>query len=1073
MRPLFLLLLSPALLTAAALQETWQSGYQGDDATGGHVLGYWRFDSGAELKDSSGKGNDLTLNGAVLTPDGKNGGGLEAFEGIPVADKPHQARVTPAGRLSPAGAFTFELWLKPKPEFDKGARCYLADKKYIPDNHTDYAWLLTEADKAGLRRMTVTLGFGSHSESFYSDTLRLPAGEWRHLAFTYDGAGTVTFFQNGSTLSRVTKAGLGPIVPGRRGLFLGDRGGSSYAGCPGVLDEARLCEGELKFEPAGLEIASTRAVWQRMERAQTVEILCTNFRRQPLTGAELELEFDGKSEAVPLPELRPGATHTVRYPVDTTLKPGFYTLRARLKTGTGTSERSRDFQLVPRPPAGRMPVIMWGANSGEIPRLKDIGFTHYIGLGTQLGDIWKEKKDVPPGDAAFMAAQRQGLDAALAAGLGVVASVSPARLFEHRPEYHRVGRDGQPFARATLCASMPELPPFFENAGRSLARAYGSHPAFTTVLVNTEVRDGSRPSFNEVDRANYHAHAGTDIPAEADLRTGVDWTKLKDFPADRVVPDDHSILKYYRWFWTVGDGWNALHSALHKGVKSAGGRQWTFFDPAVRQPSISGAGGSVDVLSHWTYTYPDPQRIGLCADQLLAMSAASGRNQKVMKMTQLIWYRSQTAPVKKGRPENPVAWEDHDPDAAYITIAPMHLRAAFWAKLARPVQGIMYHGWQSLVPTENSSSGYRHTNPHTVHALRELLHDVIEPLGPALMKIPDERREVAFLESFTSQVFARRGGHGYNGTWSADAWLALQHAHLPADILFEETLLKDGLNGRKLLVMTECDVLSRSVLEKIQAWQAKGGKILADEHLCPALQADFRIASFRRVKNAAEDKARVLGLAAQLRAQAGEYGLSPGIQAGSPEVILRTRRAGSARYLFVVNDQREPGGYVGQHGLVMENGLPTQAALTLPQDGAHVYDLTRHSQVIPTRTAEGHPQWPCQLGPCDGRIYMITPKPLLNLELNAPPQAGKGQRAEIQITLTTTQDAPLDAVVPLEIRIHDANGRPAEGSGHHAATEGKLTLPLDIAPNEDTGTWQIRVRELASGMESTAWMRVE
>ena len=1066
------LLLAPAL-AAAPLQETWQTGYTGTDASGPHVLGCWSFDSGQELQDRSGKGNHLTLNGAVTVAEGRFGGALESFEGIPVADKPHQARVTSAGRLSPTGAFTLEMWVQPKPEFDKGARCYLADKKYVPDNPTDYAWQLTEADKAGLRRLLVTLGFGSHSESFFSEPLRLPAGEWHPLAFTYDAAGTLTFYLDGSTHTRVTKPGLGAVVPGRRGLVLGDRIGSSYAGFPGRIDEVRLCEGALKFEPVELAIESARAVWQRLERAEAVAILCTNLRREPLKGAQLNVEFGGKAETFLLPDLAPGAKHTARYTVNTALKPGSYPLRATLGAGGATSERTREFRLLARPPAGRMPVLMWGANAEEIPRLKDLGFTHFIGLGTQVGDIWTQKKDVPPGDAEFIARQRAGLDEALAAGLGVIASVAPSRLFENRPEFHRLGRDGKPFARHDICASLPEFPPFFENVGRSLARTYGSHPAFTTVLIDTEVRDASRPSFNPVDVANYRAFAGTDIPAEVDLRTGVDWTKLADFPADRVVADDHPILKYYRWFWTVGDGWNGLHSALHKGVKSAGGRQWTFFDPAVRQPSVSGAGGTVDVLSHWTYTYPDPQRIGLATDQLFAMSAASGRRQKVMKMTQLIWYRSQTAPIGKTRPENPVAWEDHDPDAAYITIAPMHLREAFWTKIARPVQGIMYHGWQSLVTTANSSSGYRFTHPDTQHVLRELVREVVEPLGPALLKIPDERREIAFLESFTSQVFARRGGHGYNATWSADLWLALQHAHAPADVIFEETLLKDGLSGRKLLVMPECDVLSKSVVDKIRAWQARGGRIVADEFLCPALKADVVVPSFRRVKKAAEDKAKVLGIAATLASKLPEFGVIPAVRADSPEVILRTRRAGDSQYVFAINDRREAGTYVGQHGLVLENGLPTEATLRLGRDGVHVYDLTRARQVIPRHEADGGVSWKCALGPCDGRIYLVSPKPLLQLRVEAPATARAGQRAEVTVHLTTTGEAPFSGVVPVEVRLRDASGRAAEGDGFYAIENGRLSLPLDLAPNETPGTWEIRVRERASGMEAVHWLKVE
>lgn len=1067
---LFLAVITPSF----ALQETWEKGYTGDDATGKHVLGYWTFDGETPLADSSGKGNTLTLNGAIVSPKGHRGGSLESAEGFPVTDQPHQARATAKARLSPSGPFTIDLWLNPKPEFDKGLRCYLLDKKYTPDTHTDYALQLTDADKSGTRRLQLSLGFGSHSTHFFSAPLRLPSGQWQHLAISYDAAGTTTFYLNGSTLSRSTQPGLSSVVPGSRPLTLADRNGSNYGGFPGFLDDIRLCDGTLKFEPVELSIASTRNVWRRLEKADPLQIACTNLRRESISGATLIIDFGPRSETIPLPTLAPGKTHLHPFHLNTALKAGHYPLQTRLTVGTATASAERSVQLTPRPLPDQMPVIMWGAGGDEIDRLKDIGFTHFIGFSAGVGETWAQKKEMPPGEPDYIARNLRYLDHALAAGLSVVAGASPAHFFDTQPEFLRVGRDGKPFERLTLHASHPELPPFFENVGRSLARAYGRHPAFTTVLINTEVRDGSRPSFNPIDIENYRAFAGTDIPPEVNLRTGVDYTQLKDFPADRVVPDDHPILKYYRWFWTVGDGWNALHSALNKGVKSAGRSDlWSFFDPATRQPSISGAGGTVDTLSHWTYTYPDPQRIGLATDQLFAMREASARNQKVMKMTQLIWYRSQTSPIQKASPENPVPWEDQDPDAAYITIAPMHLKQAFWTKLSRPVQGIMYHGWQSLVPNPDSSSAYRYTHPHTVHVLKDLLHTIAQPLGPTLLKVPDERREIAFLESFTSQIFARRGGHGYNGTWSADLFLALQHAHHPAEIVFEETLLKNGLSGRKLLVMSECDVLATSVLAKIKDWQAKGGKILADEHLCPALKADLIIPSFKRVKNAAQDKAQLLALATTLRQHISSIALTPTVVADNPEVILRTRRAGDATYLFLINDHREAGTYVGQHGLVLENGLPSSTTVTLPQETAHLYDLTRSAQVIPARNATGQVSWKTDLGPCDGKLFLITPKPLQGLELEAPTSAKRGNSIKLDLRVTTTNGVSVNAVIPIHLQIKDAHGTLAEGSGHYATDKGQLIVTLDLPSNEDPGTWEIQATELASRMTTTRYLKVE
>jgi hypothetical protein len=1030
-----------------ALQETWETGYTKEDATGAHILGHWSFE----------KADGLKLNGAVLNPKGRFGGGLESFPGFPVQDKRHAALV----EVKPIkGAFTLEMWIKPKAEFKPELRCFLLDKKYV--DHTDYQWQIGEADKGGLRRMFVTLGFGAESKTIYSPPFKM-GEEWQHVAFTYDGAGEGKFYRNGTALGGLRLVGFGPVVPGKKELSLGDRLGSNYGGFPGLIDEVRICDGVLSFERVQMQITASRQVWRRMETARPIDLVVTNLKRDTMKSATLKASLGGKTENFIVPDLAAGKSYTAKYLLNTALKPAEYELRARFEVGDYATEQSTTLQIVPRMPV-RMPVIMWGGGGDEMARMKDLGFTHFIGLGADYGEIWQQKKVVPPAKPEVIAKNRAMLDAALQNGLEVIASLSPSRVLESEAKNLRVDRAGKPYARQDIAASTPEFAPFFQSVGMSVAKAYGDHPAFTTALIDTEVRDSTQVSFNAVDVEAYKKFAGTDFPAEVTAKWGVDWTKLKDFPTDRMIEDEHPILKYLRWFWTVGDGWNGLHTALHKGVKSSG-KVWTFFDPAVRQPSISGAGGGVDVISHWTYSYPDPQKIGMCADQLFAMSAASGKNQRVMKMTQLIWYRSQTAPIGNKAPGEVVAWEDHDPEAAYITIAPMHLKEALWTKISRPIQGIMYHGWQSLVPTE-SPGAYRFTHSNTAPVLKQLIHDVIEPLGPTLMAIPDERSEVAFLESFTSQMFARRGGYGSNMGWEADVWLALQHAHVQTDIIFEETLLKNGLSGRKVLVMPFCDVLTKSVVARIADWQKKGGKIVADEFLCPALKADVVIQSFKREKKAAEDKAKVLELAKAFRA------LPQKVSCDNPEIITRVRKFGDATYVFVVNDKREYGSYVGQHGLVMENGLPSKGVVSLKAESANVYELTGMQFIVPKRGEDGAMSWPVELGPCDGKIFLVMPKPLLGIQLDVPENATLSNTAKVSARITTTQEAPTKAVIPVRVDIRNANGSAAEGSGFYAAENGIIELSLNLAPNEDPGTWEIRVKELASGMEAVKWMRV-
>src|SRR5947208_3429169 len=95
MKPSFLSAILAAIGAWASAQtplsETWQTGYTGRDASGPHVLGYWKFAPGAVTNDSSGKGHHLTLAGAQATPRGRFDGALESFAGWPVTDKRHAA----------------------------------------------------------------------------------------------------------------------------------------------------------------------------------------------------------------------------------------------------------------------------------------------------------------------------------------------------------------------------------------------------------------------------------------------------------------------------------------------------------------------------------------------------------------------------------------------------------------------------------------------------------------------------------------------------------------------------------------------------------------------------------------------------------------------------------------------------------------------------------------------------------------------------------------------------------------------------------------------------------------------
>ncbi|NOX55285.1 MAG: LamG domain-containing protein, partial [Planctomycetes bacterium] len=981
-------LIAIAAAPLLADNQPWQRPYAGPDAGGESVIALWHFDSDAPARDASGHGHDLTLRGqARFVENGRFGGCLESFAADKEKNGPQGALAKNDPRLTPSGAFTIELWFKAKPEMTESPTAFLLDKKYyhyakdLPQANRDYCLYLRRAGP-NRWRIVAYLGFGKDSAEFASDVVEIVPDRWYHVAFAYDGHGTGRLYLNGQRVGRVVHEGRGPIVAGPYHLAIGDRYGSTYIGFAGYIDEVRISNGVVPCFAGTLELdtAGSRTTFLRKESEASVAVSVFNDTGKTIKGGLLTAELTGSRLEHRLPRLEPRASHCWAVPVDTSLRPDRYPLRLHVAAETADGARlsartSLDVVIVPRPLPNQMPVVMWG--TGDLETVKQIGFTHQLVSLVDYGRVWEAGQPTEAVDSGRLAELAKMLNDYLAQGVGAIANVYPGRWVLRREplkqKFQRVNREGKPYPREDVCARFPEIQQFCSNVGASVAKTFGRFPAFRAAMIHTEVRDATNVCFHKHDQEAFRAFAGYDIPNQVTSKYGVPYSKIKDFPKDRVVPDDDPILTFYRWFWKEGDGWNELHSRVHRGLKSVGRSDfWTFFDPAVRVPSVWGSGGQVDVLSQWTYSYPDPIKIGQAADELFAMAEGAQPPQRVMKMTQIIWYRSQTAPKLPEDENQRAEWEKQIPDARFITIAPDHLREAFWTKIARPVRGIMYHGWGSLVPVPHGS--YRFTNPETRRVLTRLIHEVVRPLGPTLLQVPDRKADMALLESFASQVFAGRGTWGWSHRWEADMHLILQWAHLQPRIIYDETIRRDGLKGYKVLVMPYCDVLTESVCRAVREFQKRGGLVIADETLCPAIQADIVIPSYRRTGKADEDKSALQAKAAELRKHLASH-YQPYVDATKADLVVRCRRYGSADYVFVVNDKRTFGRYVGHHGKVMEKGLPEDGTILIRRKAVSVYDLVAHQIVRSVPSPEGT-TFDVELGPGGGRVFLVTNQPI-------------------------------------------------------------------------------------------------
>ena len=152
------------------------------------------------LLDKTTNNNDLTNNNSVSesndTPfaastksaDFENSGGENQFLSIPDASQTG---------LDITGDFTIEAWIKPE---TISSSSNIITSKFEDDSGNNRAWMFGIYDSAGTKKLWLRVssdGTGAGSE-LEEVTVSIATGTWYHVATTYDNAGTVKFYLDGT-----------------------------------------------------------------------------------------------------------------------------------------------------------------------------------------------------------------------------------------------------------------------------------------------------------------------------------------------------------------------------------------------------------------------------------------------------------------------------------------------------------------------------------------------------------------------------------------------------------------------------------------------------------------------------------------------------------------------------------------------------------------------------------------------------------------------------------------------------------------------------------------------------------
>ena len=656
-----------------------------------------------------------------------------------------------------------------------------------------------------------------------------------------------------------------------------------------------------------------------------------------------------------------------------------------------------------------------------------------LGINTynyaQPGD-WDYVANRPATNFAERAATRRRFFARfLQDGISVIDQTTCASDDAFKKLHPRIRKDGTR-NEDNLDASNSRVLAVAEACTEANARTVDS-PVVIGFKTADEVRFTGHFSFTPEAQEAYRHHAGRDLPKEVvvmkggDIRNPPHWKTYDEFPVDRIVPDDHPVLDFYRWSWKTGDGWNDFFTrTLEAYRRGIGRRVFGLYTPSLRTPAFWGSGGRVEALSHWTYPYPEPYRTAYNTAEQQAMARESDK--MVIVSVQGISYRSQIAPIGV-HPDNEPAWARRFPNCRYPTAPADMLREALWSAFARKVDGVGTYGVEAIldesklyaVPPDYDLGDrvYRCADPTAEAAIGDVFRTVA-PLGPLLRAIPERPPLVAVLESYATQIFCEKITWDCQGDFFDAGTLAVAANLAPYAINEEEVALRGIPDSVKVLLMADCEVLTKGAFDRVLGFVKRGGLIVADKRLVPALTADAELPSLERAfsKTASDhddgaadavvpadvrDRA-VKRAAAELKAIAARR-IKPYADSDNADILVHARTWKDADYIFPLNDRRTFGDYVGPWHRVMEKGLPNSGHVVLNRAAGAVYDLVRH-QSVPFEVRDGRTSIPVSFETTDGKVLMAVSRPLRPLMLTV-------HDAEV-----TVRSPDVDVMIPIEVR---------------------------------------------------------
>lgn len=354
------------------------------------------------------------------------------------------------------------------------------------------------------------------------------------------------------------------------------------------------------------------------------------------------------------------------------------------------------------------------------------------------------------------------------------------------------------------------------------------------------------------------------------------------------------------------------------------------------------------------------------------------------------------------------------------------------------------------------------------------------------------------LYSFAPRLFPKPDdpGYAYSQAWHAAgtayyATSALLRAGMQAGWLSDEEILeRDGLRGRKVIVLAQITAMRPELQAKLEAFVRAGGSVFADLGTTVTvagarpLPLDFgrlwEDSTYERTVPGSAGKAAgptvktwldtlTLGKVVPVLQDQISALVRGRVENGAPLDLLVTRQVnGDSVYFLGVNEKYSSTRDLPAlrlHDRTVDVLQPLECRLLLPAMGV-VYDVLAGSEVGRASGIKTIRQ--VKLAPGELVVYAVLPDAIGKLELSVAKDAPAQAETPVTVRLLGASGKLLSAAVPLEIRVTDAQTGTAVRPTLYRSTD-RGEWHGSLAPGAfDPAVLRVQVRELITRREAVA-----